>query len=213
MQEAIKLWKECKVQSATFNFNCGGDSMNDTSWDIVAKKNKKKVGELESLLDDLVYKEVEFYEASDGHYQGEFGTVEVELDEDGDGDNAVLYFNKYSTSEYQESFSEEIRVEINETEKRLFTDYIENFQGGRDDTAVINYKMDCILTEEEERVIYGLIDRVNLIAEDVEITTDDYDPDINNGGDDWYRFEMSEIEENELVVSVEKSYLHQRVDD
>lgn len=204
MQEAVKLWKECKVQSATFTFSCGGDDMSDTEWEIKAKSNKKKkLGELESLLDDLVYKEVEFYVNSDGHYQGEFGIVDVTIDED-DKDDVRLFFVKDSTSEFTECYEEEINVEMNETEKRLFTDYIQTFVGGRDDNTVIDYKMDCILSDEEKKVIDNFIEKISEITNDLEIKADDYDPHSDNHR--WNIFTMVGVNGDYLTVNIQKNY-------
>ena len=83
-QEAIKLWKELKIESGTMEFSCGGDSMNDYSFTFYGGGKEIESSELKDYFDDAVYKHVEFYVNSDGHYQGEAGTVEITLDNDDD---------------------------------------------------------------------------------------------------------------------------------
>ena len=79
----ITLWKELGVDYANFEFSCGGDSMNDTSIQIFDDKGSEiDCVEIRDYIDDVIYHKVEFYEASDGHYMGEAGNVEIRLSDD-----------------------------------------------------------------------------------------------------------------------------------
>ena len=92
--EAIALWKELGITSATMEFSCGGDSMNDYHFNFYNSENKQvENGELDSFFDDEVFREVEFYVNSDGHYIGEFGSVEITLDEDDEEKENPKYIN------------------------------------------------------------------------------------------------------------------------
>ena len=74
--EAIALWKELGITTANMEFSCGGDSMNDYHFSFYNSENKEvQSGELESFFDDEVFRGVDFYVNSDGHYIGEFGKI------------------------------------------------------------------------------------------------------------------------------------------
>lgn len=93
-------------------FSCGGDSM----YDIYTETNQSELGLskdeisiLDSILDELIYERVEFYECSDGVYVGEAGTVEVVRDEEGGVD-----WIKTSEEEYNEMVVLEKKVDLRE---------------------------------------------------------------------------------------------------
>ena len=98
MEKIIKLWKELGVTHIDFEFCCGGDSMNDTTLNIHKGDEIIENNELETFFDNEVYKRVEFYVNSDGHYQGESGNVLIELNDEGDDFN----FMKSAQSEWCE---------------------------------------------------------------------------------------------------------------
>jgi len=66
--EAIKLWKELNIDRCEMEFSCGGDSMNETEYTLYDKEdNEVESEELADYFENEVYKNVEFYEVSDGH--------------------------------------------------------------------------------------------------------------------------------------------------
>jgi len=76
MKTEIKLWKENNIERCVMEFSCGGDSMNETDFTLYDKSGEEVIcDELTDYFEDIVYKEVDFYEVSDGHYMGEFGQV------------------------------------------------------------------------------------------------------------------------------------------
>ena len=101
-QEAIKTWKDLGVARANFEFSCGGDSMNDYSVTLEdANGNSIESAELRDYFENETFRNVQFYEASDGHYMGEAGTVEITLNED-DEEPFFDYF-KNAQSEWSET--------------------------------------------------------------------------------------------------------------
>src|ERR1700691_5187239 len=100
-KETIELWNKLKIESCTMKFSCGGDSMNDYSFTFYGGGKEIESPELKDYFDDAVYKHVEFYVNSDGHYQGEAGTVEITLDDDDD-----FSYCKAAQSEYEEEHVE-----------------------------------------------------------------------------------------------------------
>ena len=155
MEEVIKLWKKKKISHAEYDFSCGGDSMNDTELRFY-KENKaiKETWGLSDYFEDEVYEKVEFYVDSSDNYQGESGTVTIGLNEDEDG----FEYEKSSTEEWLETYSDVLKVEITEEQARFLEDYIRDMSGGGWRGEDINYKKDFILTEEIEDIIQKLRD-------------------------------------------------------
>lgn len=192
----IQLWKENNVAEAVFTFSCGGDSMNDTEW---AFKNAngdelKLDAELEDYFNDEVYQKVNFYVDSNGHYNGEAGTVTVELvelDED-EGEEPYFTYSKCAESEYSESHTETVEVPLTASEAEFIRKYVLNINGGNDENFVLNYKGDCMLTDDDEAILEGFKDSIdNFIHE--------YEPlgEIEGELDDWYNYTTDISDEGE----------------
>jgi hypothetical protein len=160
MNEIIRIWKECGVHEAEFHFDCGGDSMNETSWVFLDSKGEtidsSSLSVVESQLESDVYDNIQFYEASDGHYLGESGTVNVTLNDEGDG------FDMYKSSieQWSETISVDQEIDISEELGRLLHKKIDSIvsvdgwgiRSGFGETER-NYKEDCIITDREEELI------------------------------------------------------------
>ena len=155
MEEVIKLWKKKKISHAEYDFSCGGDSMNDTELRFY-KENKaiKETWGLSDYFEDEVYEKVEFYVDSSDNYPGESGTVTIGLNEDEDG----FEYEKSSTEEWLETYSDVLKVEITEEQARFLEEHIRDMSGGGWRGEDINYKKDFILTEEIEDIIQKLRD-------------------------------------------------------
>ena len=154
MQEIIKKWNEANISYAEFQFSCGGDSMNDTSLSFydVDGNVVDESGNLESYFEDEVYKNVQFYEASDGHYIGESGYVRIELSDEGD----EFYYTKSAEAEWSENKSGEVLVPITDEEFKILDEYILGMANSSWNGASVDYKKDFILTDELEVAIKDL---------------------------------------------------------
>lgn len=206
MVEAVKLWKEYEVTNAVFNFSCGGDAMDETEWSIETENEgaKDELNQLEYLLNEMVYRKVTFYEISDGHYQGEFGTVEVTLDDD----DTTLIFKKCATGEYTENFGKNITVEMTDEEAALVNKYISSFNGDAHNETRVIYKVDCLINEQEQVVLNNLYNRVSEVAEETEIDDEGLPDDAEYHG--WFIFEMEGVEGKNLDIYVGKQFDVQR---
>ena len=90
--EYIELWKKHNIGKCVMTFSCGGDSMNDTSFALYDNEdNEVQVEELTDYFESVIDNKVDFYEISDGHYLGEFGTVEITYDEEEDEEDFLYY--------------------------------------------------------------------------------------------------------------------------
>lgn len=204
--EAITLWKELGITSANMEFSCGGDSMNDYVFKFHTDNSENKEvesSELNSFFDDEVFRKVEFYENSDGHYIGEFGNVEIVLEED---DEDFSYY-KSAQSEWSENFTDEVVVELTEKEVDFVRTKVLNLVGGEDGSS-INYKGDCILNDDEEQISDTLLIKIYDKVENHEFENG------NGEQQDWFQFGTNEvdsdvlpkIEGNKLYISATREF-------
>ena len=144
--EMIELWKKLDINECIMEFSCGGDSMNETEFKFFNSKNEEVDGEeLEGYFENQVYNEVEFYEVSDGQYMGEFGQVVITLEED--GEEPMFSYDKQATGEWEERELEVMEFELTDSEVKFLTEKVDSIVGGEDGQA-INYKTDCVLSDE-----------------------------------------------------------------
>jgi len=158
----IDKWKEANIHHAVFQFSCGGDSMNETSLTFHNEDGdliSEGVSELESYFNDEVYRQVNFYEASDGHYMGESGNVAIELDDD------AFVYSKSSQSEWCERITQTFDCPLTQDEFDLFDKYIANMRYVSWDGRGVDYKTDFILTNEFEAKIQALHEKFYDLAE------------------------------------------------
>lgn len=195
LQEAVKLWKELGIVSARMNFSCGGDSMGDTDWEFEDDNGLVNSPDLESYFDNEVYRRVNFYEASDGHYMGEFGTVEVELD-DSDEDDVIFNYYKNAQSEWEEAIDNDVEVELTEEEANYVKEYVSDINGGESEVVNFNYKKDFIKTDAMEEL-------ESEIARKVDEFTKNYVPENCYDVRDFYKFESDcKFNGNSVIINM-----------
>jgi hypothetical protein len=158
MEELIKEWLDKKIDRAEFEFSCGGDSMNNISLIFFDKENKEVIMSDESreTLDDNIYENVEFYEDSDGHYQGEFGKVLIEFDEE---ENEFNY-SKSATEEWSESFTDIIKLEITPELHKFCKEYVLEISG-ESDFLDIEYAKDFYINSEKCKMLEDIQEIIN----------------------------------------------------
>jgi hypothetical protein len=205
--EAIALWKELGITTANMEFSCGGDSMNDYHFSFYNSENKEvQSGELESFFDDDVFKRVEFYVNSDGHYIGESGNVSIELSEDEENPDFVYYKN--AQAEWSESFTDEVAVELTEKEVEFVRSKVLNLVGSQDGNA-INYKGDCILNNEEEQISDTISQKISDVVMNHEFEN------AEGEEEEWFQYNTDEVDSdvlpkivgNTLFVSLTRQFL------
>jgi hypothetical protein len=209
MQETIKLWKELEIGYANFVFSCGGDSMNYTSMEFYDKKGNQiteGVEPLETYFNDATYENVSFYVDSDGHYQGESGTVRIQLSSDREnaeeGEEEDFTYDKSSESEWSESVNSQVEVELTAEMIDFINKNILNINGTENDIAV-NYKRDFILTDKETEILEA-------IKEKVQETAKEFMPELEGGEleEDSCNFNTNEdgdelkIKGNNLILNI-----------
>jgi hypothetical protein len=203
LEEIIKIWKTNNVREAILTFDCGGDSMGDTSWEldisegVISETDKETII---SFFDDEVYRRVDFYVNSDGHYIGENGVVVVNLNDDEDD----FEYSKDATSEWSENITNTLTIELTDEEFEFVSSKVDSINGGADDITNINYKVDFIITNDLKVLIGNLEEKIGNIA-------NDFIPEGVDNLDDWYNFETLEedfliSEEKKLVIEIRNQY-------
>ena len=202
--EIIELWKKLDIQRCEMEFSCGGDSMNETDFTFYDSQDKQvDADELESYFENEVYNQVEFYEVSDGHYMGEFGQVVITLEDE--DDEPYFQYDKNSQSEWEEREIEVMKYDLTDSEVKFLTEKVDSIVGGEDGQA-INYKTDCVLSDEEEEMSEKLLQDIADAADEYEFQNADGEPQ------EWFTFTTDtgngeiEIEDNKLSVEVQRSY-------
>ena len=205
-EEIIKLWKELGIESCTMEFSCGGDSMNDYNFKFYGDgKEIDAPEELRDYFDSEVFREVNFYECSDGHYIGEFGEVEITLEDDDDEEPRFSY-DKQATSEWSERREETYNFELTEKEMSFIKEKVDNLNGGSWGDTNVNYKVDCIITDEEEEMINNLMERIEKSSEEYEFEDESGESDEDY---QWTSNDDGEIvfEDNSIKIQVVRNFL------
>jgi hypothetical protein len=173
MEKLIEEWKEKGVDRAEFEFSCGGDSMNDTSLVFFDKEDKEVIMSNESreTLDNDIYKEVEFYVNSDGHYQGEHGTVLVEFNVE---ENQFNY-SKSATEEWTESFTDIVKIEITPELHKFCKEYVLEISG-ESGYLDIEYAKDFYINLEKLKMLEDIQEIINEAI-------DDHEPEDTSAGE------------------------------
>lgn len=194
-EQMIKLWNDLGLSYVDFLFNCGGDSMGDTEFEFYDNKDivnpiEKEV--LEDYFDTEIYKNVEFYENSDGHYIGESGIVRIELIK------GKFTYSKESKSEFSEEISTRINVKLTDEEIAFLTEYVTEMRENEWNGEQVIYKKDFILNNEKARLLKGIQEMFYDEAQGAEFETSGEIQDESY----TYRSEIEIVNTNEIVLEV-----------
>jgi len=158
MEEIIELWKEKNIGEVKFEFMCGGDQMDETYFEFYDKDGEdiEIDEEIENYLNERIYKEVNFYEVTDGSYLGESGTVSITLNEDEND----FTFHKDSKFEIIETEKHTIYVGLTEEEYNFLNENVDSIIYDENSLSEeIEYKKDIVITKEKENLIKELINK------------------------------------------------------
>jgi len=202
LEQSLKTWKDLKIDHCTMNFSCGGDSMNDFSFEFFDEnENVLHSDELDKFFEEEVFDRVDFYVNSDGHYLGEFGTVHIELNEE---ENRFEY-SKSASSEYSETTTENFDYQLTDEEFILLRDKISDING--DSWSMnVNYKTDCIINDDESNILEELENKIKDF-----ICSVDFENELGESQEETDVFECTVEndlnEENKTInVSITRSY-------
>lgn len=197
---ALQKWKEHDVDRVHFVFSCGGDSMNDTSVEVYDKNdNIIEVPEIENYIDEAVYSNVTFYEASDGHYMGEDGTVVITLTDDEDD----FDYCKDSQEEWCENELFTEKFELTDEEVEFIDKYVADINGSMaEDDYNVNYKTDFVQTDE-------LVEFEEKLVEKFKNYFDNYEHNLENPSD-WNTIEVQgdTLDKENKTIDLKMSFQH-----
>jgi hypothetical protein len=213
LKEAIARWKELNIDRAVLTFDCGGDSMGGMEWSLYDNEDEHVVDNgLVNYFDNIIYEKVDFYVNSDGHYMGESGTVTIELSYEDEEDEDFVY-NKDAVSNYEETVTNELVVELTDVELAFVKEYVRDINGGYVESVNFNYSKDFIMTDEMDVLERLIGDKVSNAA--AEFTPEKYDGELN----EWYRYDSGEendtivIKDNSIVLTIFNSVYTERPSD
>lgn len=207
--DAIQEWKELGIVLGKMEFSCGGDSMNDWSYIFLSKDDKEVESEfLVSFFDEEVFKKVDFYVNSDGHYQGEAGTVDITLDEK--EESPEFKYDKISQSEWTETLSEYCEIKVSPKEYEFLKNKISMISGEGWNTDVeVIYKGDCILSDKELKMLDRLKEEFSDASDSYEFeeVPDDYE-ERDSENNTWEFDSSSEecLKDGKVFVTITGSF-------
>ena len=205
LEQSLKLWKKSMIDHCVMEFSCGGDSMNEFTF-LFYDENKnvlhsEDITTLDNFFEEEVFDKVHFYEASDGHYLGEFGTVNIELNDEGDD----FIYTKEASSEYSEAVTEIFKYQLTDDEFDLLNEKISDFNGDSSG-LVINYNLDCIITDKEIDILSNFENKILDFVVDV-----DFEHGFSEAQEESEMFECNvqdglDEEEKKLELIISRSY-------
>lgn len=198
-KEAIALWKEKNVDRCIMEFSCGGDSMNDYSFVLYDDSdNEVDCKELEDYFENEVFDNVEFYEASDGHYLGESGEVVIMLEDD------QFAYHKDSKSEWSEQVNDAFEYPLTDDQFNVVNKYVRNIVGG-DEGDFINYRIDFIMTNEINDILQHIKDDIHNLSDEHEFV------DQEGDSENWWRYEAElDVDKKIMDVTVTRNFIIER---
>jgi hypothetical protein len=198
-QDAIQEWKRLGITSCSMPFSCGGDNMNEYSFEFNKAEDGKlttiESSELHNFFEDEVFRKVMFYECSDGHYMGEAGTVEITLNED--DDKPFFDYSKSSESEWHESVTKFVKLDLTEEEKVFLKSKVRRIEGANDQETFYVYDGICLLNDDEIVIRENLSEKLSNIA----YSYDEWDG-FDWDSDDSYRWEVNVDGGDEIEINI-----------
>jgi len=206
IERIIQLWKELEITHIDFEFTCGGDSMNDTTLNIHKGEEIIENETLSNYFDNEVYKKIDFYVNSDGHYMGENGNVLIELNNEEDD----FDYMKSAQSEWCERITSDVEVELTDEEIEFVREFVRDINGGESEDVNFNYKKDFIINQKRKELIDSIGEKVSSVC-------DNFTPELEGEGElnEWYSYTTNEdditdsevvIKGNKIIVKVSNEY-------
>jgi DNA repair exonuclease SbcCD nuclease subunit len=150
LPEMLEIWKNERIGRIVLQFSCGGDSMNDMTWEIYDaddnlkdQKSSPNLIRLVQYMENDVFQRVNFYDISDGHYMGEMGTVTITAEED------YFSYEKDAMMQFEEMFSDNVNIKLDNDEIQFLKDNVERIMWDNDNTEETIYSRDMILNEND----------------------------------------------------------------
>lgn len=154
-----ELFTSGKVDKIVWNYQAGGDSINDYSSNFYLKEEEVTIEDID--VSDYVLDKVDIADASDGHYLGEFGNVIITLEDD------ELQVVKDYQTEWSVSEDEIMYVSVSEKQievlKKIKSFTILVYEHSLED---IDFTEDLYITDEMRTAIDNIVENAIDKADD-----------------------------------------------
>lgn len=192
-----ELFTSGKVDKIVWNYQAGGDSLNDYSSNFYLNNEEVTVEDID--VSDYVLDIIDIAEASDGHYLGEFGNVIITLEDD------ELQVVKDYQTEWSVSEDEVMYVSVSEKQievlKKIKSFTLSVYEHSLEE---INFTEDLYITDEMRTAIDNIIE--NAIDK-----ADDFLNSLPNDIDDYRTITMEDgLEDDNLRFTLHYSKIETR---
>ena len=192
-----ELFTSGKVDKIVWNYQAGGDSLNDYSSNFYLNNEEVTVEDID--VSDYVLDIIDIAEASDGHYLGEFGNVIITLEDD------ELQVVKDYQTEWSVSEDEVMYISVSEKQieilKKIKSFTLSVYEHSLED---IDFTEDLYITNEMSTAIDNIIE--NAIDK-----ADDFLNSLHNDIDDYRTITMEDgLEDDNLRFTLHYSKIETR---
>jgi hypothetical protein len=192
-----ELFTSGKVDKIVWNYQAGGDSINDYSSNFYLNDEEVTIEGID--VSDYVLDKVDIADASDGHYLGEFGNVIITLEDD------ELQVVKDYQTEWSVSEDEVMYVSVSEKQievlKKIKSFTLSVYEHSLEE---INFIEDLYITDEMRTAIDNIIE--NAIDK-----ADDFLNSLPNDIDDYRTITMEDgLEDDDLRFTLHYSKIETR---
>lgn len=192
-----ELFTSGKVDKIVWNYQAGGDSINDYSSNFYLNDEEVTIEDID--VSDYVLDKVDIADASDGHYLGEFGNVIITLEDD------ELQVVKDYQTEWSVSEDEVMYVSVSEKQievlKKIKSFTLSVYEHSLEE---INFIEDLYITDEMRTAIDNIIE--NAIDK-----ADDFLNSLPNDIDDYRTITMEDgLEDDDLRFTLHYSKIETR---
>lgn len=160
-RDALKeLFTSGQIDKIEWTYHAGGDSLNDYEHKYLL--NGEEVTPLNPIEPtDYILDNVDIADASDGHYLGEFGTVHITLED------AELTVSKDYQTEWSESYSEELSLEVSPEASKVFEN-IETLQYELANSSLddLDFKKDLFINNKIATIIENTVEEMVSVADE-----------------------------------------------
>ena len=192
-----ELFTSGKVDKIVWNYQAGGDSLNDYSNNFYLNDEEVTVEDID--VSDYVLDIIDIADTSDGHYLGEFGNVIITLEED------ELQVVKDYQTEWSVSEDEVMYISVSEKQieilKKIKSFTLSVYEHSLED---IDFTEDLYITNEMNTAIDNIIE--NAIDK-----ADDFLNSLPNDIDDYKTITMEDgLEDDNLRFTLHYSKIETR---
>ena len=192
-----ELFTSGKVDKIVWNYQAGGDSLNDYSNNFYLNDEEVTVEDID--VSDYVLDIIDIADTSDGHYLGEFGNVIITLEED------ELQVVKDYQTEWSVSEDEVMYISVSEKQieilKKIKSFTLSVYEHSLED---IDFTEDLYITDEMSTAIDNIIE--NAIDK-----ADDFLNSLHNDIDDYRTITMEDgLEDDNLRFTLHYSKIETR---